>query len=162
MAARLKFLCGCSRHHYYLQCCPARGRPKRRQVSAYQLLPRQQPARGNTPPPANTSNNPPQNQPASRDGFKPFTPPAGTANNNGDKNGSNTVNNSKTENNTTQGDQRQPMRYTPPVKAKDENYDVHPPLNQKPAEPQVKEAPKQEQKPAKENKKEDDKKKDDK
>jgi hypothetical protein len=118
----------------------------------------QQPARGNTPPPANTSNNPP----ASRDGFKPFTPPAGTANNNGDKNGSNTVNNSKTENNTTQGDQRQPMRYTPPVKAKDENYDVHPPLNQKPAEAQVKEAPKQEQKPAKENKKEDDKKKDDK
>jgi hypothetical protein len=118
----------------------------------------QQPARGNTPPPANTSNNPP----ASRDGFKPFTPPAGTANNNGDKNGSNTVNNSKTENNTTQGDQRQPMRYTPPVKAKDENYDVHPPLNQKPAEAQVKEAPKQEQKPAKENKKEDDKQKDDK
>jgi hypothetical protein len=127
----------------------------------------QQPARGNTPPPANTSNNPPQNQPASRDGFKPFTPPAGTANNNSnnaDKNGSNTVNNGKTEDNTMQGDRRQPMRYTPPVKAKDENYDVHPPLNQKPAEPQVKEAPKEEQKPAKENKKEkeEDKKKDDK
>jgi hypothetical protein len=119
----------------------------------------QQPARGNNPPPVNSNNNAPQNQPASRDGFRPFTPPAGTANNSADKNGNNNVNN-KNETNTTQGDQRQPMRYTTPVKARDENYDVHPPLNQKPADAQTKEAPKQEQKQEKKNDKDD--KKDDK
>ena len=57
------------------------------------------------------------------------------------------------------------LLHYPPVKAKDENYDVHPPLNQKPAETQTKEEPKQEQKQEqkqeKKNEKED-KKKDDK
>jgi hypothetical protein len=113
---------------------------------------------------ATRSTTPGQNQPASRDGFRPFQPPAAspnTSNNNPDKTTGGTVNN-KTENNTTQGDQRQPMRFTPPVKAKDENYDVHPPLNQHPAETQAKEPPKQETKPAKETKKDDDKKKDNK
>jgi hypothetical protein len=115
----------------------------------------QQPARGNTPPPANSNSNASQNTQQSRDGFRPFQPPAGTANNT-------STNTNKNENNsqTNQADQRPAVRYTPPVKARDENYDVHPPLNQKPA--QATEAPKQEQKPAKENKKEDDKKKDDK
>jgi hypothetical protein len=106
----------------------------------------QQPARSTTPP---------QSQPASRDGFRPFQPPAAGATST-----ASTTNSNKTENNTTQGDQRQPMRFTPPVKAKDENYDVHPPLNQKPAPAQNTEAPKQETKPAKEPKKEEDKKKD--
>lgn len=114
----------------------------------------------NGQPPAQGTTTP-QNQPASRDGFRPFQPPA-NANNNLDKNTSGTVNNTKTENNTAAGDQRQPLRFTPPVRAKDENYDVHPPLNQKPAETKTAEAPKQEAKPAKENKKEDDKKKDNK
>ncbi len=133
----------------------------------------QQPVAGSNPPVTNTKENTPQNQPASRDGFQSFKPPAGTSNNgnNADKNSTNSVNNktennSKTENgNTTQGDQRQPMRYTPPVKAKDENYDVHPPLNQKPAETQAKEEPKQEQKQEQKQEKKnekDDKKKDDK
>jgi hypothetical protein len=109
----------------------------------------QQAVAGSNPPATNTEANTPQNQPASRDGFQSFKPPAGTANNNSnnaDKNSTNTVNNKAENGNTTQPDQRQPMRYTPPVKAKDENYDVHPPLNQKPAETQAKEEPKQEQK----------------
>ncbi len=117
----------------------------------------QTPVRGNNPPPANSNSNPPQNTQQSRDGFRPFQPPAGAANNN-----SNTTNKNENNSQTTQGDQRQPMRYAPPVKAHDENYDVHPPLNQKPAQPPAAQAPKQEQKPEKENKKEDDKKKDDK
>jgi hypothetical protein len=148
----------------------------------------QQPVRGNNPPAvnngtntqppaANTNNNPPQNQTQqSRDGYRPFQPAAGTANNNtnrnnGANNGQNANDNqngrgSNRNDQTTQGDQRPAVRYTPPVKAHDENYDVHPPLNQKPAQTQTQAPPKQEQrqeqKQEKENKKDDDKKKDDK
>jgi hypothetical protein len=118
--------------------------------------------RVNTPPNGNADNNArttnagggavdhasQQNQPASRDGFRPFTPPAnGAANDNTNRGpASGTVNNN------------QPMRYAPPAKARDEDYDVHPPLNQN--QSQAKPASKQEQKPEPKQQKEE--KKDDK
>lgn len=43
------------------------------------------------------------------------------------------------------------MKYAPPVKARDENYDVHPPLNQRPA-PQTQAKTEQKQEPKKEQK----------
>ncbi len=90
----------------------------------------------NNPPP---NNNPPasNNQPQSRDGFRPFQPPA-TANNTqpAGRNNTNTTTNSNA--NTLNRSEQQPqsearpaMKFTPPVKARDENYDVHPPLNNK-------------------------------
>lgn len=113
--------------------------------------------RGN--PPGDNANNG-QNQQTSRDGFRPFTPPGstnGAANNNVNRNGTNsTVNNTNRSDQTTQGDQHQPMRFTPPVKARDEDYDVHPPLNQH--QSQAKPQPKPEQRQDGENKKEEDKK----
>jgi hypothetical protein len=72
--------------------------------------------------------------PPTQEGFKPFTPPAGQQNN--------------SQNHTDQQaepQQRPPVHFTPPTKAKEEEYDVHPPLNQKPeAQPreQSKPAPK--------------------
>lgn len=75
--------------------------------------------------------------------------------------------------NQTQGDQRPQYRYAPPTKARDDNYDVHPPLNQQQnqnqtnqqqrqeqnqARQQQKQEQKQEQHQEKENKKDDDKK----
>jgi hypothetical protein len=127
--------------------------------------------RAGNAPSGSVNNNGQQNQQTSRDGFRPFTPPAGStngaANNGSNRSGTtNTVNNNQADRATTRADQttqdgqRQPMRFAPPAKARDEDYDVHPPLNQN--QPQVKEQPKPEpkpeQKPEKENKKEDDKK----
>jgi hypothetical protein len=113
----------------------------------------QQPARGNAPPPANTVNNKntPQNQTQSRDGFRPFQPPAGGNNANNSQAAGANNNKSAGDNQTTQGDQRPAMKYAPPVKARDENYDVHPPLNQKPA-PQTQAKTEQKQEPKKEQK----------
>ncbi|MDR3720462.1 MAG: hypothetical protein P4L00_02585 [Candidatus Acidoferrales bacterium] len=137
----------------------------------------QQSSRGNNAPPAAVHNNsnPPQNQPQSRDGYRPFQRPAGDTssqpagannnqNNNVNTNGTNSQNNRGPNRNdqTTQGDQRPAVKFAPPAKARDENYDVHPPLNQKQAQTPAKLEQKQEQKPNKENNKEDDKKKDDK
>jgi len=146
----------------------------------------QPPARGNAAPPANSNANPPQKQPQSRDGFRPFQPPAGATsnNNNPNKNGYNgagnganngqNVNGNQNDNRnggdrvpnrtdqTTQGDQRTPARTAPPVKTRDDNSAVHPSPNQHQAPPQAKQEQKQEQKQGKENKKEDDKKNDDK
>ena len=138
-----------------------------------------QPARGNTPPSGsgvdrggNVSNgavnnnaNGQQTQPNSRDGYRPFgrpdnanNPPVG----NPDKSGQNSGGNSNANTNQNQNDQRQPYRYAPPPKARDENYDVHPPLNQQQNQPQVRQEQKQEQKQeqhqGKESKKDDDKK----
>jgi hypothetical protein len=61
------------------------------------------------------SNTPQQgNAQPSRDGFRPFTPPSGAA-----------------ATNKTSGDNQNPsVRYTPAPKARDDMYDVHPPLNQ--------------------------------
>lgn len=124
--------------------------------------------------------NTPQNQPASRDGFKPFQPPAGgnttqPANRNGSEANTNESNANKNENvnkdqsnvnrnqNNNQGDQRPAVRFTPPEKADDKNYDVHPPLNQKPAQPEAKPesqpAPKKAQKEEKKEPKKDEKEK---
>jgi hypothetical protein len=113
----------------------------------------QQTPRGNAPPPANTVNNSttPQNQTQSRDGFRPFQPPAGGNNPNNSQAAGANNNKSAGDNQNTQGDQRPAMKYAPPVKARDENYDVHPPLNQKPA-PQTQAKTEQKQEPKKEQK----------
>jgi len=44
--------------------------------------------------------------------------------------------NSANENQAEQRQQHPAVKFTPPTKAKDEMYDVHPPLNNKPAQPQ--------------------------
>jgi hypothetical protein len=86
-----------------------------------------------------------QEQQPNRDGFKPFTPPAGQNNNPPANERPNTQN--RPEQQAEQQQQRPPVRVTPapPTKAKEEDYDVHPPLNQKPAA----EPKEQNQKPAK-------------
>jgi hypothetical protein len=107
--------------------------------------------RGGNPPSGNSTGG---QQQTSRDGFRPFTPPGsnGAA--------SNTVNNSArgTNTNTSQGGTQQPQtRYAPPTKARDEDYDVHPPLNQNQSQTHQ-EQPKEQQRPAKPSQKDDEKK----
>ncbi|MGD0957690.1 MAG: DUF6600 domain-containing protein [Candidatus Acidiferrales bacterium] len=110
-------------------------------------VPRQTPQFTNDSRPFNAqhssraSNNPPatNNQPQSTDGFRPFQPPATTNNN------ANTVDRSQQQ---PQSDARPAMKFTPPVKARDEMYDVHPPLNNKQAKappPKAAPAPKSEE-----------------
>ena len=102
----------------------------------------QQPARPNNtmePQPARPNN---QEPPPNRDGFKPFTPPAGQSNNPAANERNN--NQPKPEPQAEPRQQPPPVHFTPPTKAKEEDYDVHPPLNQKPAE-----QPKEQSKPEK-------------
>ncbi len=88
-------------------------------------------------------------------GFRPFTPPNQNANRNGQNppngNGNRGENNApNNQNRAYQNQNRPPVRFAPPVKAKDENYDVHPPLNHNaPAKsaPKPKSEPKSESKP---------------
>lgn len=88
----------------------------------------------------------PATEPANN-GFRPFTPPS-TNNPNEPKaqdlNRNQPNNQNRNNENLNRDNNRPPVTYSPPVKAKDENYDVHPPLNQKPA---PKPAPKPEPKP---------------
>jgi hypothetical protein len=85
----------------------------------------------NNPPPANNQTG---NQQESRDGFRPFTPP-------GSNNRTTTQpdnRNASTEVNQTQGrqnEERPAMKYTQPTKARDDMYDVHPPLNRNQPQP---------------------------
>jgi hypothetical protein len=110
---------------------------------------------GTNAPNGAVNNNGHENPPASRDGFHPFTPPAnGAANNNANRGQTDSTVN-KNQNNDQNNNQ--PMRYAPAAKARDQDYDVHPPLNQD--QPQAKPEPKPEQKqerqPQKEEKKDD-------
>lgn len=90
--------------------------------------------------------NHPQNQPSqgNRPGFRPFTPPGQRTNNGAPANGqmsrpNNGFNNSPNQNfdrNNNRpngnGNANRPeshVRYAPPVRARDQNYDVHPPRN---------------------------------
>jgi len=108
----------------------------------------------NAPPPPNGN----ANQPASNNGFHPFQPPgrnpnAGGAPTNGNNAPGNNPNRGpdnhaqpqqQPQQNTQQNqnnNDRPSMRYTPPTRAKDDMYDVHPPLNRKDAQNQ----PRQEQ-----------------
>jgi hypothetical protein len=87
-----------------------------------------------------TNSNPPaNNQQESRDGFRPFTPPSGSNNHQTTQ-----PNGGNARTNQTQGGQNQErpaVRYTQPTKARDDMYDVHPPLNRQQSKPE----PKQEQ-----------------
>jgi Family of unknown function (DUF6600) len=101
--------------------------------------------------------NQPNNQPSGNGGFRPFTPPntnnrGGASNNNtGTRNQPATRDNNLTPRNegnnnppqTQQNNNQERYRYSPPVQAKDQNYDVHPPLNQKPQPSHPQTAPKQ-------------------
>ncbi|MGA8869770.1 MAG: DUF6600 domain-containing protein [Candidatus Acidiferrales bacterium] len=80
---------------------------------------------GNTQPNPRVTNNPPaNNQQESRDGFRPFTPP-----------GSNNRTTAQPDNRNTnqtqvrQNEERPAMKFTQPTRARDNMYDVHPPLN---------------------------------
>jgi len=121
-----------------------------------------QPNRGATNPPGqqggrvNQPNAQPQGtapqggtQQQSREGFRPFQPPSGTNQPAGGNKGGNAAQTQEQAQPQRQYNERPAMKYTPPPKARDEMYDVHPPLNQKPAQP-----PKQAEKPKEQNKKE--------
>jgi hypothetical protein len=83
-------------------------------------------------------------QPAARDGFRPFTPPAG-----GNTVSSRPNNPTFTQPNNTIGspaaevrnDRRPNVNVAPPEKAREDMYDIHPPLNQKQSAPPKQEAP---------------------
>jgi hypothetical protein len=121
--------------------------------------------------PAAPANNGSASAPASNSGFRSFTPPNGANHNAAPANNGNTGSNggasanqpamrnnpnaTPAQNNGNKPPQAQQnnntdrYRYSPPVRAKDENYDVHPPLNQNKGESN----PAKESKPtAKENK----------
>ncbi|MGA2509506.1 MAG: hypothetical protein ABSG27_04690, partial [Candidatus Acidiferrales bacterium] len=102
----------------------------------------------------------------SNNGFRPFQPPGGSnnaqataANKNANADNTKTVgqsgSNSKQQVQPANEQPRPTMRYAQPQKARDEMYDVHPPLNQKQAQPPPKqENNKGEKKEEKEEKKE--------
>ncbi len=140
----------------------------------------QRPVVAKLPPPANRNVrtpvytndsrefNQPQNQnqtTPNNGGFRPFTPPqhpTNTVQPNERVNTNQNQNQNLNRNEEVRGDQsinrgnnQSAVRFTPPVKAKDENYDVHPPLNQKVQSqpvPESKPAPKSEAKPKSEGK----------
>ena len=88
----------------------------------------------------------------SNNGFRPFTPPNEAA-----RGGNTGQPQQEQQSQRQQYTDRPSMKYTPPPKARDEMYDVHPPLNQKQAQPPKQEehrAPPPAEKPKEENKKE--------
>ncbi|HXY79078.1 MAG TPA: DUF6600 domain-containing protein [Candidatus Bathyarchaeia archaeon] len=90
--------------------------------------------------------------PPSNNGFRPFTPPSDAA-----RGGNAGQPQQEQQSQRQQYTERPSMKYTPPPKARDEMYDVHPPLNQKQAQPPKQEehrAPPPAEKPKEENKKE--------
>jgi Family of unknown function (DUF6600) len=122
----------------------------------------------------------PNNQPSGNGGFRPFTPPnngnrGGAVNNGNNGSNANAPRDNMTPRNQGNGNatQTQPnnnqerYRYSPPVQAKDQNYDVHPPLNQnrpeshpqpqpreqRQSQPQHQSAPKESKSPPHENSK---------
>jgi hypothetical protein len=102
----------------------------------------QQNFRGSNNPPANN------NQPPSRDGFRPFQPPAGAnasnpppAGNNANRGNAATSFNGAAQ--QPQSQARPTVTYAPPQKARDDMYDVHPPLNRQTQTPPPKQQPHQ-------------------
>jgi hypothetical protein len=89
---------------------------------------------------ANQKNTPPANNARTNNqqGFRPFTPPAGSNN----RGAQPTAGNAMPEQ-PRPYEQRPAMKYTQPTKARDEMYDVHPPLNR-----QQNSQPKQEERPS--------------
>lgn len=84
-------------------------------------------ATNSAPPPANNQTN---GQQPSRDGFRPFTPPSGSNNRATTQTDNRNVSNQATQSQSRQSEERPAMRFTQPTKARDDMYDVHPPLNQ--------------------------------
>jgi hypothetical protein len=78
----------------------------------------------NQPRNNSANNNPPANNQQSRDGFRPFTRPAGSNNRPATQ-----TNNRSQSGAVNQTQNRPAVRYTQPTKARDDMYDVHPPLN---------------------------------
>jgi len=86
-----------------------------------------QPRANNTPPPANNQTN---SQQQSRDGFRPFTPPSGSNNRPTTQPDNRNASTQAAQSQGRQSEERPAMRFTQPTKARDDMYDVHPPLNQ--------------------------------
>jgi hypothetical protein len=132
-------------------------------------------ASNNNRVPATPANNSSAPASANNNGFRSFTPPNGANHNAAPANNGNTGSNGAANNGASatqpamrnnsnaapaqnngnkpaqiqQNNNTDRYRYSPPVRAKDENYDVHPPLNQNKGEPK----PSKESKPpAKDNK----------
>jgi len=129
------------------------------------VQPQSVPPQGGAQPQGNV-----QQQEQPRGGFRPSTSPGGastTQSAGGNKGGNAAPVQQQTQQQQQQMQQQQQynqrpsMRYTPPPKARDEMYDVHPPLNQKQAQPPP---PKQEERrtppPAEKGKEHEDNKKD--
>ncbi|MGC2507181.1 MAG: hypothetical protein WA369_11010, partial [Candidatus Acidiferrales bacterium] len=91
---------------------------------------------GNNNPPANNVRT--NNQQESRDGFRPFTPPSGSNNRAAQPAAGNVM-----PEQPRPYEQHSAMKYTQPTKARDDMYDVHPPLNH-----QQNSQPKQEERPS--------------
>ena len=93
-------------------------------------------------------------------GFRPFQQPSGGSNQ--PQGGASVQQQQQQQTQQPQYNERPAMKYTPPPKARDEMYDVHPPLNQKQAQPPAqqprqeerREPPPQKGKESNENKKE--------
>jgi hypothetical protein len=98
----------------------------------------EQPNRTNQTTAAPNHTNETNTQGNQNNGFRPFTSPNQNQSVNGQDNRP-----------PAQNEVRPAVRYSAPVKAKDENYDVHPPLNQKPPAPKPEEKPKPQPKPEK-------------
>ncbi|MGA8768384.1 MAG: DUF6600 domain-containing protein [Candidatus Acidiferrales bacterium] len=132
-----------------------RNSPQNQQQSRDGYRPFQRPAGDTSSQPAGANNN---SGSGNRNRNNANIPSNNNQNNNVNTNSANSQNNRGANRNdqTTQGDQRPAVRFTPPVKARDENYDVHPPLHQSQAQAPAKQEQRPEQKPNKENKKEDD------
>jgi Family of unknown function (DUF6600) len=81
----------------------------------------QNPRVTNNPPPAN-------NQQQSRDGYRPFTPPGSNERATTQPENRNALNQSN-QTQVRQNQERPAMRFTQPTKARDQMYDIHPPLN---------------------------------
>ncbi len=86
-------------------------------------------------PPAPNGNSGAQSQ--SRNGFRPF----GSASNSQQTNQSKSLSNARAS--QPQYQQRSAIKFTPPVKAHDDMYDVHPPLNNRAPQQPKQQAPKQ-------------------
>ena len=105
------------------------------------VQPQNVPPQGTTQPQGNVQPEQPKG------GYRPFTSPSGGANTTqsagGNKGGNagQVQQQQQLQQQQQQYNQRPAMRYTPPPKARDEMYDVHPPLNQNQTQP----PPKQEE-----------------
>jgi hypothetical protein len=113
------------------------GHPQTTQAPSMSAAPANGGSPNNNPPHAveqQGGNTPQNNQPAGNSGFRSFGPNGGNrggSNSGGASNSGSSSNGGSNGNNSAQPNNNPDRyRFNPPTKAKDDNYDVHPPLNQ--------------------------------